>query len=175
MPIGSPGKGGAAAWIMAHVSHQSNECLWWPMGRDTRGYGQAAYMGKLYRAHRLMCEFVHGPAPTPEHHAAHNCGNGHQGCVNPRHLSWKTASENQMDRKAHGTAKTSRGSASRRTAEETEAIRRAIGTDTVTALAARFKVSRRTIERIRGGANPRPLSQDPYNIRRRLTPDPRPR
>lgn len=161
------GKGKTIAFIWDHIAHQGDDCLWWPFSKDSRGYGSMCFNGVYYRAHRLMCEIAHGTPPTEQHHAAHSCGNGHLGCVNPRHLSWKTASENQLDRARHGTAATGHGSASRRTPEEFEIIRRAIGTDTVTNLAKRFNTSRRTIERIRNGVKPRFLSQDPKNAQRR--------
>lgn len=155
-------------WLVLNAAHRGDDCLIWPFSFDTKGYGQVKFDGKIRGAHRVMCELVNGPAPSPDHEASHSCGRGGQGCVNPSHLEWKTRSQNQLDRRAHGTAKTGIGSASRRTNEETEAIRRAIGTATVTTLARRFKVSRRTVERIRDGAKPRPLSQDPRNVRRRL-------
>jgi len=60
-------------------------------------------MGERYYAHRFMCELVHGRAPTKHHQAAHSCGNGHLGCVNPNHISWKTRSGNQLDCRQHGT------------------------------------------------------------------------
>jgi hypothetical protein len=60
-------------------------------------------MGERYYAHRFMCELVHGQAPTKHHQAAHSCGNGHLGCVNPNHISWKTRSGNQLDCRQHGT------------------------------------------------------------------------
>jgi hypothetical protein len=33
--------------------------------------------------------------------AAHNCGKGHLGCVNPSHIEWKTLQQNAMDRVRH--------------------------------------------------------------------------
>ncbi len=35
--------------------------------------------------------------------AAHLCGKGHLGCINPAHLQWKTSKENKADQLAHGT------------------------------------------------------------------------
>lgn len=166
---GKRGAGDGYRWLSDHVNHQSDECLLWPMGRDTKGYGQLSYNGKRYLAHRLMCELVKGPAPSPQHQAAHGCGNGHLGCANPKHLSWKTRAENGMDRRLHGTAATTRsGNITRRTPEQEAEIRQAIGTATVMELAKRFKTSRRTIERIRDGRTfRRGLSMTPKNIERR--------
>lgn len=97
-----PGSG--LKWLHEHKDYSGDFCLLWPFGR-TEGYGTfgAGGSGKLKYAHRYMCELVHGPAPTPKHQAAHECGNGGGGCVNPKHLKWKTPSENMCDKTAHGT------------------------------------------------------------------------
>jgi hypothetical protein len=63
------------------------------------------YLGDTLYAHRLMCQLAHGDPPTPDHIAAHSCGRGHEGCVNPNHLSWKTYSENELDKRVHGTTR----------------------------------------------------------------------
>lgn len=97
------GKGKCYAWLSAHVSHTGDACLPWPFARDRKGYGSLGHLGKHYWAHRLMCTLAHGDPPTPKHQAAHECGKGHYGCVNPRHLAWKTTSENQLDRRATGS------------------------------------------------------------------------
>lgn len=98
------GKGAALAWLKTHVAYEGNECLIWPFHRNPlTGRGAVGVNGKVLKAHRVMCELVNGPAPTPEHHAAHLCGKGHDGCVHPHHVYWKTPSENQADRRAHGT------------------------------------------------------------------------
>jgi hypothetical protein len=97
------GTGFGIRWMREHVSHEGDECLIWPMSRHPTGYGNVSVDGIIYYSHRYMCELAHGPAPTPEHEAAHSCGRGHDGCVHPGHLSWKTPAENQADRKVHGT------------------------------------------------------------------------
>jgi AraC-like DNA-binding protein len=51
----------------------------------------------------MLCEHANGPPPSPEHQAAHSCGRGRQGCVNPQHLRWATYIENQADIIKHGT------------------------------------------------------------------------
>lgn len=77
-------------------------CLHWPYN-TSGGYGQLRMNGGPKWVHRLVCEATHGPAPTPKHEAAHSCGNGHLGCVNPHHISWKTRAENFADKLTHGT------------------------------------------------------------------------
>lgn len=85
------------------IPFEGDECLIWPYGRDGGGYGKVVHNGRPRNAHRVACEIVHGLPPTPKHEAAHSCGKGHEGCVNPRHLEWKTRKENHADKLAHGT------------------------------------------------------------------------
>lgn len=162
------GKGAGFAFLRGHLADEDGPCLIWPLFRDPgTGYGKLGHLGEHLYAHREMCKLVNGPAPSPDHEASHSCGRGHDGCVHPKHLSWKTNAENQADRRRHGTAATNPfGGRTRRSPEQTEEIRRAIGTDTVTALAARFNVSRRTIERIRGGAQYLPFGTSRSALRR---------
>lgn len=98
------GEGAAFAFLQEHLNDPDGECLIWPFTRDPRtGRGQMGHNGERHWAHRLMCELVNGPPPTPQHQASHICGLGHEGCVHPQHLAWKTNSENQLDRREHGT------------------------------------------------------------------------
>jgi len=90
-------------WIAAHVSHSGDGCLIWPFTRDNHGYPQITIAGRNRKATRVMCEAVHGVAPTEKHHAAHLCGNGHEGCIHPQHLAWKSRKENEADKILHGT------------------------------------------------------------------------
>jgi transcriptional regulator with XRE-family HTH domain len=107
------------------------------------------YNGVSYWAHRFMCSLVHGEPPTPKHTAAHSCGNGHGGCVNPHHLSWKTQAENLEDCRQHGTLVRHHGGNVRRVLpEEVRAIREARGFQTQGQLAAKFGVSEGTISDI---------------------------
>lgn len=84
------------------LAYSGEHCLAWPFGKSG-GYGRIYVDGKATYAHRVICEAVHGPAPEGRNDAAHSCGNGHLGCVNPAHLSWKTRAGNQADRLRHGT------------------------------------------------------------------------
>lgn len=77
----------------------SLDCILWPFAKDQYGYGRICNKG----AHRIVCEIAHGNAPSPKHEAAHSCGNGNLGCINPKHLRWATHLENHADRAWHGT------------------------------------------------------------------------
>ena len=102
------GKGRGIQWLRANAGHKGEECLIWPFSK-ARGYGQFGHLGRVLRAHKFMCELVNGRAPSPKHEAAHSCGKGHLACVHPQHLSWKTPTENQRDRRKHGTQGNQRG------------------------------------------------------------------
>ena len=142
MPVGNySGKGPGVAWLRRHINYSGEDCLKWPFSTDSRvGRGRVGYDGKLHWAHRLMCEWAHGPAPEGKPQAAHNCGNGHLGCVNPRHLEWKSNRENCHDKIAHGR---SRGRAGKRHLRPSEiaALQSLKGKMAQTAIAERFGVS----------------------------------
>lgn len=80
------------------------ECVVWPLARTKNGYGRASLHGRSVDAHRLVCMLAHGEPPSDRHHAAHICGKGREGCVNPSHLRWATPKENKADQLRHGTA-----------------------------------------------------------------------
>lgn len=94
---GVRGKGQGIAFLRAHLEDAEGDCVIWPMTRDNHGYGLLGYNGDHYKAHALMCEMVHGPRPSPKHHAAHSCGKGQEGCVHPLHVRWATPKENMAD------------------------------------------------------------------------------
>jgi len=103
MTAPNKGRGKAYQWICDHVGYTGDDCIRWPFS-TVRGYGNLGLNGKIVKAGRLMCEMVHGKPLTPQHEAAHSCGNGKHRCMNPNHISWKTREENQQDRVRHGTA-----------------------------------------------------------------------
>lgn len=141
-------KGEAQNWVRMHVHHTGEECLFWPFGGNQYGYGQVWRNGRMQLVHRVMCELVNGPSPSPQHDCAHTCGRGHLGCCNPRHLEWKTKSDNQADRIRHGTMV--RGSDTpnaKLTESDVLAIRSANGIPQKD-LAARYGVSRTTLSEI---------------------------
>lgn len=142
------GKGERLAWLRARAGYSGKECLLWPFSTNGTGYGNLGVNGRVCYAHRIMCELVNGPPPLG-HEASHSCGNGRGGCVHPMHLSWKTRSDNQRDRKGHGTGRTNkygrRGKLTEADRAEIVALR---GTATQRVLAARFGVHYETISRV---------------------------
>lgn len=96
---------GEPARYLAQVvlPYAGDECLTWPYSRMKNGYANHTHEGRTVVLSRLVCNLVYGAPPTPRHEAAHSCGNGHLGCVNPRHLCWKTHTENEADKLIHGT------------------------------------------------------------------------
>jgi hypothetical protein len=150
MPVPkTKGQGAAAAWLHERVHHAGDDCLIWPFSTNGTGYGRLGYEGRGYYAHRFMCDLAHGPAPDADHEVAHSCGNGMGGCVNPRHLAWKTRSENQLDRRRHGTHVTSTwGARGKLSSEEKMEILALKGKLPQRAIAARYGVHFETISRI---------------------------
>lgn len=124
------------------------ECLTWPYGRDSRGYAVMRAHGLLFstKVARAVCEIVNGPPPTAGHHAAHSCGNGHLGCVNPNHLRWATPEENTADAIRHGTFPMGeRSGVAVLSASDVTEIRSLAGRVSQRKIAARFGVGKSTI------------------------------
>lgn len=142
---------GSTPWGATHkfyyevvLPYDGYQCLIWPFARNANGY--ALFHGHELNtavASRAVCFDIFGPPPTPEHQAAHSCGKGHEGCVSPKHLSWKTPSDNQMDRVDHGTS--TRGSnhgLSKLTADDVRKIRSLRGRMKQQQIAEMFGISR---------------------------------
>lgn len=139
-------KGQALQWINDHVGYEGSDCLVWPFFRDQQGYGMIVVRGKTFKAARYMCLMVHG-APGAGMDAAHSCGNGHKGCVNPRHVRWATKLENAADRIAHGRA------GKKLTADDVRKIKqRLMAGEEQKAIAADFGVSPSNVCSINRGA-----------------------
>lgn len=99
-------QGEPMAFLVSSLEFKQDDCIEWPYSRSASGYGRIAIKvdGKkqMAIASRVICEKAYGPPPSEDHDAAHSCGRGDQGCVNYRHLRWKTHAENQAEMRAHG-------------------------------------------------------------------------
>lgn len=139
----SPGE--PMRWVTeVAAKYEADDCLIWPFGGGT--YGALWIDGRQDKAHRVICEMIHGAPTSDRSEVAHSCGKGHEGCVNPRHLRWATRSENLMDRVEHGTS--GRGednSHAKLTEDDVMFIRANAGGMSQGKLAERFGVSRKTI------------------------------
>lgn len=141
------GEGEVAKWLRYHANYDAEWCLIFPFSRnDETGYGSFGHEGKQRYAHRFMCELVHGPAPADKPYCAHSCGRGHEGCVHPKHLSWKSISENLLDRRQHGTVRHGSRATPKLTEEQIAQIRALKGQKTQQQLADMFGVKRPAIQ-----------------------------
>jgi hypothetical protein len=84
-------------------------CWLWTGGLYPKGYGRVWYMGRRWRAHRLMWANDRGLIPPPFLHVCHACDV--PGCVNPEHLFLCTAAMNNEDRDAKGRKRQPSGEA----------------------------------------------------------------
>ncbi len=94
-------EGAVLEWLEEHADYSGEDCLKFPFATKSAGYGAVKFRGHIIGAHRAMCFIAHGDPASDDLMAAHSCGNGHEACVNPRHLRWATAKENADDKRLH--------------------------------------------------------------------------
>jgi hypothetical protein len=133
------------------MAYDGDECLIWPFIINN-GYGRVSIDGEMRYAHVIICERENGPSPTPFHQAAHSCGNGKNGCVTKRHLTWKTRPENEADKLVHGTHnRGERHPLSKLSETDARQILALKGTVSQSRLAAEYGVTRETVGAIHRG------------------------
>jgi hypothetical protein len=136
------------AFIENAARSTSDACICWPFAGN-HGRGVIWIKGQNRYVQRIVCEMVHGRPPSPEYDSAHSCGKGHLGCVNGRHLSWKTPKENQADAVIHGTApRGERSGMAKLTSEKVRQIRALNGKMSKREIAEKFGVGRSNIKKI---------------------------
>lgn len=136
------------------LSYEGSACLIWPYVRNFGGYGAVFVTGHTRIVSRYVCELLNGERPSDEHEAAHSCGNGHKGCVAPRHLSWKTRKENGEDKIRHGNSlRGEKSPKAKLTAADVREIRALRGTMTRLEIANRFGIKLPTLDGIYSGKN----------------------
>lgn len=142
-----PGNGEVVRFFREVVlTYEGDDCLFWPYGKYGSGYGMININRRSRTVSRVVCEEINGLPPSENYDAAHSCGNGHLGCVNPRHLSWKTRAENMADKVVHGTLLRGEGVGNSKLTEcEVRQIRALKGKKYQREIAAQFGVSRELV------------------------------
>lgn len=126
------------------ATERRGDCLIYTGAPTSNGYGSVGENNRKRRAHRVVCEAIHGPPPSPEHMALHSCDTPL--CVEATHLRWGTPAENNDDmvrrgRAAHGIR--------RLTEDEVRQIRALVARGaSIQALADRFDMAASHISRI---------------------------
>jgi hypothetical protein len=88
--------------ILSRCVQNSVGCDVWQGAKRGR-YGVIGHEGKQQGVHRVMLTLTAGPPPSDKHEASHGpCNN--PACCTASHLTWKTKSENERDKKRDGTS-----------------------------------------------------------------------
>lgn len=158
-PLGGTAPNGAAKFFVEHVAipFMGDNCLIWPYGKTTAGYGVFLEGRRHVFVHRRVCEAVHGPSEDGFPYVAHGCGN--PSCCNPAHLRWATPTENSMDKLLHGTMRMGeRSPGAKLTDSDVRAIRSAPSDIRQADLAKIYGVTSSRISTIRTGKGWRHLA-----------------
>lgn len=131
-------RGAKIRWLKAHINHDGDDCLIFPF----KSYQTITLNGRPRRASNAMLRLAEGKPPTRKHECAHSCGNGHLGCVNPKHLRWATHQENMADQLEHGTrVRGEKHGMAKLTTSDVLEIRRLAKSRTHQAIADKFEIS----------------------------------
>ncbi len=111
------------------------------------GYYYARFNKQTRTVNYLVCLAFNGPAPTPNHQAAHN--NGAKTDNRPDNLRWLTRIENYQDQILHGTSKRGEGHHMHKLTEgDVIAIRSLSGTVLQKEIGEMFSVNATAISRV---------------------------
>lgn len=83
----------------------TDDCIIWPHGVTSAGYGAVHFEGRKWLTHRLAVKLYTGTEPEGLNAIHGPCHN--RRCMNARggHVTWGTTSQNQLDRRRDGTAR----------------------------------------------------------------------
>jgi len=89
--------------ILEHcIPEPMSGCLLY-LGATSGGYPKAWVNGLGdRRLHPIICEYAHGPKPSPRHYACHRCDV--RLCLEPKHLVWGLPKENVDGTHGRGVA-----------------------------------------------------------------------
>lgn len=143
-------RGAPRKFIEQLLTEKHEGCVKWPFKTSGNGYAYVLWGAKVVVASRLICRLAHGNPPTAQHEAAHKCGNGARGCVNPKCLYWATPSQNQADKFRHGTMPVGeKCHLAKITDSQAEEIRRDTRLQKV--IAAEYGITQGNVSRIKSG------------------------
>lgn len=141
--------GSPQAFITDLLKSPRHTCVIWPFA-TSRGYAYVSWNGKYVSASRLICRLAHGNPDDESMQAAHKCGKGKEGCVNPLCLYWATKAQNEADKIEHGTLpRGERSPLSKLSDKEAEEVRQDKRPGKL--VAKEYGISEAQVSRIRSG------------------------
>lgn len=85
--------GEGLAFLEQALATETDDCIDWPFGTITVGYGELWIDGQVVHAQAELCRRAHGPKPFPGARAGRTCRS--RLCLNKRHVRWMAPSEIQ--------------------------------------------------------------------------------